>query len=336
MEAYVNKFMKNVYNTVEAQPKRHVLRTSALPYCGMIKTLELLTAPTEDIPYSAGYYFGVGTAVHENAQKYAAISKMSDHIIACWKCRCTRKNRRYNPEYPTNDNNSPTKPKIIGPCEKPRSNCPKCKAPYSYEEIEFFYRGLSGHMDLLLRDEDGNYVAIDFKTTSASKVATGQGLPYEANKIQLETYCLLLWLCFKIRVKGYALIYISRDKAGTGEKTNTWMKGGEATHRTYYFPISNARLKLHHSQIKRADKSYEAAAALLKINYASSDAGEVKSLLKQMSNNRACRDEEEYLSYMNKGFYGKARCPFSSGKLCYKAGTPEPIKQIYKLVKNRK
>ena len=180
----------------ELEPFEEKLRASGFPYCGLRHAFEKMRlrikneAPTSD--FGKPYYCGNGTTTHELLQRYVG---STGDIIGHWNCRnkkCggRRELTKYRP-------------------------CPKCRGEMEYEELTVkAYRFVSGHVDGVWRAPDGKYFVIDYKTSSTyaiSKQRTYKTFPYLANKAQIKAYCMLVELCFGIKISGWLLVYVARD-----------------------------------------------------------------------------------------------------------------------------
>ena len=85
-----------------------------------------------------------------------------------------------------------------------------CGEPLFYEEVPINYKGFAGHVDFMVKIKDEIWL-VDFKTSSSSSI--GKKVKDTPSNYDLQTlaYALLLRLQYKIKVKGRAIAYISRD-----------------------------------------------------------------------------------------------------------------------------
>lgn len=89
--------------------------------------------------------------------------------------------------------------------------CPNgCGARLFYEEVPINYKGFAGHVDFMVKHKDEIWL-VDFKTSSQFSIDKKvKNTPSNYN-LQTLAYALLLRLQYKIKVKGRAIVYISRD-----------------------------------------------------------------------------------------------------------------------------
>lgn len=163
----------------------HNLRPSQMPFCpigffvnhatmGMVSTMDFM----------GEYYTKVGTAVHEVMQKFLS---PSGKFLADWECKCCGKWRRFST----------------------KSEC--CDTTMEYHELLIDCKGVVGHIDAVFVDRKGRYWILDFKTCSVSGAGYKVKSPGPAYKEQVETYALMLYLQYKIKVEGVMLMFIPRD-----------------------------------------------------------------------------------------------------------------------------
>lgn len=170
------------------------LRVSSFPICGLQKAYKkMLNKPVEPSDAGKEFYTSVGTAAHLVFQRWLG---QKGRIWGDWKCY----NKQCN--------------HIVRFSKKRK--CPKCKSEMEYEEFEVkAFRHLSGHIDGVYEDRQGNFWVIDYKTTSIKNIdrhrEEGDLFPYAKNKAQIMTYCALIEKKHKIKISGWALLYVARD-----------------------------------------------------------------------------------------------------------------------------
>jgi hypothetical protein len=142
----------------------------------MVSTLNLLGT----------FYTSVGTTVHEVVQKFMS---PGGKLLADWHCPSCRKWQRLT----TN------------------SECPKCEITMDYHEVLIDYKGVVGHIDAIFRDRHGKYWILDFKTCTVSGASYKKKSPGKVYIEQVETYALMLYLQYGIKVEGVMLQFIPRD-----------------------------------------------------------------------------------------------------------------------------
>lgn len=270
---------KKLLDVEESLGVRDEFRVSSFPYCPILNA----TSDKERFgSFTMDYYTEVGTAVHLLYQRYLGAR---DTARGNWKCK---KCGLLHGE---------------GPIAQPLK-CTNCKSKkFTYEEVTFHYKGLSGHLDFL--EYFGKMkIAYDFKTTGAKYVENkfyNKFLPTPKHIWQLEMYCALLWLIYKVKVDYYNIIYINRDAPFDPKKTKGVFYIVEFTEE-----MRNRRIK----QIELAVKGREAFKA-----------GSVKGIIK----NKPCKSRTDYLNIgMGDSFFGK-ECPLYANGKCFK---PESIKKI--------
>lgn len=197
----VHEFMSAVItasNDTESYPE---FRASAFPYCPLIAATTDFTGVEE---YKSGFYFEVGTAIHNLLQHFSAFADCKPELFGNWECTSCKKLKTLRVK--------PTKPCIT--CTSEGKNC-----RWKYSEVEIKWKGLSGHVDTIIRlwPEGGRkyYIPIDYKTTEfrfGGSNVDRKKFPYENNVIQLEVYCALLKELFNLNIAGWALIYAHRGR----------------------------------------------------------------------------------------------------------------------------
>jgi hypothetical protein len=161
------------------------LRPSQMPFCpagffvqhatqGMIATQNMMSA----------YFTSVGTTVHEVVQRYLS---PSGRFLADWRCKICGKWRRMST----------------------KSEC--CDFTMEYHEVLIDHKGVVGHIDAIFKDSKGRYWILDFKTCTVSGASYKQKSPGAAYKEQVETYALMLYRQYGIKVEGVMLMFIPRD-----------------------------------------------------------------------------------------------------------------------------
>lgn len=187
-------------------------RPSALPLCSILVYMQLVKGASQgyfedQMSASGGYFTRVGTAAHTNIQYFIG---MSGKIWGDWVCN-TSGCKKHNDARDLYDE----KGKIIRKGILTRKNttnniCPACKHPMIYEEKEIKYKGLIGHIDAIIKLEDGTFWVADYKTCTKYKLQSGK-LPNKGHLIQLPSYCHVLHQKYKMKIRGFSLLYFSRD-----------------------------------------------------------------------------------------------------------------------------
>jgi hypothetical protein len=215
------KSCTEVYTVTKGDPSRlKYLRPSQLPFCPpafFIKHATMGLAQVMDL--NGSFYTSVGTTVHEVLQKYLGTS---GKFLANWECKICGKKRK---------------------CSM-KNEC--CDMPMKYHEVEINHKGVKGHIDAIYRDNEGNYWIVDFKTTSVKSAPRKRTNPGVAYTEQVETYALMLWRQYGIKVKGVVLMFIRRDNP-TWEAPVIWYM----TLRTSDFKAIEARTERYKKRHQR-------------------------------------------------------------------------------------
>lgn len=94
----------------------------------------------------------------------------------------------------------------------PKDECPNgCGTHLIYDEVPIYYKGFAGHVDFMVKNEEGEIWLVDFKTSSSFSIDKKVKNTPSNYDLQTLAYALLLRLQYKIKVKGRAIAYISRD-----------------------------------------------------------------------------------------------------------------------------
>ena len=181
---------------------KFTLRPSKFPVCSIRMFLNLLREDQlgyaeEEVTLFSDFFTGVGTTVHTVLQKWATISSVGvDRIYANWKCtneKCGHINKR------------------LSTYNKETKTCKKCGSPTEYHEVEVFFLGFRGHVDCLFRLENGKFIVVDFKTTTAKKITSGKLAASLQYRLQILTYAYILRTKSHLPITGTSLFYIARD-----------------------------------------------------------------------------------------------------------------------------
>lgn len=202
--------------TVLPRGRSPQFRPSSFPCCSVLNWMQLLRfkklGNNEEHKYFGMQYFtSVGTTVHSKIQYFAGFT---GKFWGNWKCinpECRESKKARNlydhlgnmvkEGNPTLENTTISK-------------CPKCKEQMDYIEFTLKYRGIDGHIDAIIKLDNGDWWVGDYKTTSMKKIM-GDYLPEKKHLHQLPFYVFALekkyGKKFKMKIKGFSLIYIPRD-----------------------------------------------------------------------------------------------------------------------------
>ena len=183
--------MLNLQNLSEAAPPRREFRCSGFPFCPLKWIADTLDPKKEITRFQSEFYMDVGTTVHRVLQKW--MSRIQGGLFGNWKClTCNATvSLSWSPQ-----------------------RCPGCGAAMEYEEVSFTEptTGLTGHTDGLTRwkKDSDDLLVFDIKTIGVERLQNDD-LPYWHNIEQVNAYAVLLRRLLKLPIKGFALVYVTRD-----------------------------------------------------------------------------------------------------------------------------
>jgi hypothetical protein len=176
----------------EKAGKGVVIRSSALPICGRNYSFGMVLPPQERPNESHDFlleiYSRVGTLTHSIVQRWLGMSGVLYGDWKCFKCGKVKRGK-------------------LGP-----RKCKRCDQEMVYEELtlEHPHLKLSGHPDGILF-VDGKYIGFELKTKN-QRVVDGMVEPIDAHvAYQTACYSVMLSLTRGIKLKEYAIFYLSRD-----------------------------------------------------------------------------------------------------------------------------
>lgn len=189
-------------------------RPSSFPVCSILTMLRLArgahlghfeTAMTT----SGGFFTSVGTAAHENIQYYIG---QSGKVWGDWKCRNPRCQKRHDAQDLFNEQGECWRKGKLTRKNTTNNKCPKCAHPMEYVEKCINYKGLKGHIDCIVKLEGGGWWVADYKTSTKFQITNARSkLPHKAHLKQIPTYCYVLQKKYKMQIKGFSILYLSRD-----------------------------------------------------------------------------------------------------------------------------
>lgn len=204
LDKYITENTKGKRVTPINGNRAHELHPSSFPYCGLQHVHEIFKnggiPTTQEIDYFGMYYTGLGSFKHELMQDWLGKGKQ---LVGDWLCK-----NRYRKKKP---------------CKGERktsvyASCPKCGGDMDYHELGIkFGKHTHGHLDGIFLWK-GKYYIIDYKTTGQYKLfqhKSGKAVcfPFGYNKAQIESYQYYIEKQYGIKIAGWILIYISRDKS---------------------------------------------------------------------------------------------------------------------------
>lgn len=207
---YEQAMENKVVHTKGRAPK---FRPSAFPLCSILIYRRMVMAASrgyfeEERSASSDFFTSVGTIAHENIQFHMGHTKQ---IFGDWKCINFGQCVSANDGMDLYDSSGTCIRRGKLTVRNSTDNiCPSCGLAMRYEEKEIRFLGLVGHIDGIVKLPDGGYWLIDYKTTTKYKMNSGK-LPVPSHLKQLPTYCYVVKKKYKLDVRGFSLIYFSRD-----------------------------------------------------------------------------------------------------------------------------
>lgn len=183
------------------------LRPSSFPLCS-VQVLDKFIQASIDGYYQGsmtaygGYFTSVGTAAHENIQRYMGTTRS---ILGRWKCDYKPCDAYGKLSVPTTD-----------------AFCPCCGHVREYVEFRVDMNGVRGHIDAVIPMANDRIWIGDYKTSTQTYVAA-KGDVHKEHLMQIPSYCLILEQKYKQDVAGFSLLYLARDNPGNfHEKAFKW------------------------------------------------------------------------------------------------------------------
>jgi hypothetical protein len=180
-------------------PIHHLMRFAAGAHLGFFRGR--MTA-------SGGYFTSVGTAAHENIQYYIG---QTGKVWGDWKCKNPTCQKRHDAQDLFDEQGKCWRKGILTRKNTTNNKCPKCKHPMEYVEKCINYNGLKGHIDAIVKLAGGGWWVADYKTCTKNKLKKKSELPHKAHLKQIPTYCYVLEKKYKMPIKGFSVLYLSRD-----------------------------------------------------------------------------------------------------------------------------
>lgn len=307
---------------IETQETK-VFRVSSMPYCSILHATNDLTR-LED--YRSKFYTEIGTVMHTLIQDWMGRSLNGYRLFGNWKCRHCKAEKSMSL--------LPKQCKCAGKPKKDGKSLPTAEQQWEYVEIEVEYKGLTGHVDKVIRvsasGEEPEYVILDYKTTTlpeydlaklqkAEKKKKGKKLgswtsateqlppnpalaekyPVPYNVDQIEAYCALLTKVHKLNIVGWGLLYVDRSRPISAKSD--------------YHPVVKVWTKKDQKKwIKRLDEACAIAPTAQKI-FEKRQARKklVTSECLKVIEARPCRTHEDFKQKMASAFhYEREGCKF--------------------------
>lgn len=189
-------------------------RPSSFPSCSILTYMRLSVGAHEQhfkgrMAASGGYFTSVGTAAHENIQYY--IGELGQ-VWGDWKCRNPRCQARHDAQDLFNEQGECWRKGKLTRKNTTKNRCPLCDHAMEYVEKEINYKGLKGHIDCIIKLKGGGWWVGDYKTSTKYQITNAKTLlPHKAHLKQIPTYCYVLRKKYKMDVRGFSVLYFSRD-----------------------------------------------------------------------------------------------------------------------------
>lgn len=283
---YIERMMEGVGSVIIKEPPRTEFRVSSFPYCGVLDALKLQDPPEGEFTYGFSFYVGVGTAIHESLQTFLPhVEKLGPSTtFGKWKCKQCK---------------AVTEGVTVRP-----SKCKGCKHKhFDYEEVDFAYKALSGHLDYLTFHPKIGWVAFEFKSTGSkylNKFGYAKYLPFEKHPHQIETYVALLKLQYNITVSFYSIIYYARDDPHSNDFLPE-PRGTKLLWKPFTVEVTEEMLDSRIESIDTACASRKSSLALIK-------SPSLKQR-KKVWDKRPCHTRQQYDDVMSAAFFGEELCP---------------------------
>ncbi|MNQ75429.1 PD-(D/E)XK nuclease superfamily protein [compost metagenome] len=190
-------------------------RPSSFPTCPILHLLRFADGANKGyfantMTTSGGYFTSVGTAAHENIQYYIG---QTGKIWGDWKCKNPTCQRRHDAQDLFGEDGKCWRKGKLTRKNTVNNKCPTCEHPMEYVEKEIRYKGLKGHIDAIVKLDGGGWWVADYKTCTKNKIAKKgkDALPFKAHLKQIPSYCYVLEKKYGMKIKGFSLLYLSRD-----------------------------------------------------------------------------------------------------------------------------
>jgi hypothetical protein len=277
-------------------------RSSSLPFCPILyidgerkNKIGHLQQPL--VSWQKQFYLDIGTAAHELWQR--VLTRAADHApmevdpFGSWKCtHCNKliKNRflpdphkcgpHKNGVYTLAEFADQQDPNMTGYEIKKLYGIRGPFAQWDYVEVDFEYKGLTGHTDWIeYYPQDDAYAILDLKTAGSKAVSSPEKeLPVLKNVLQIETYCYIIPKLPELtkyipRIDHYVLPYQTRESPNqwhpyhvewtderevrAGKRVNRWTKGFKLAKDYMAKPSLNALQDVVEVRPCISEKSYD-------------------------------------------------------------------------------
>ena len=306
------KHIKDAIANVGFPSRKPVLRefrTSSFPYCPILDLIHYFEArATGTIPtaYRQQFYFTIGHAIHDLWQTAMIGSpKYGSRVYGNWHCP--------GPDCSV---------KRLNTLKPAKSPC--CGENWEYHEIAYLYRGLTGHSDLITRNNRNSYTIWELKTVPywflQSYKLCSEYQMYQKSLTQTRIYAALARKIYQLPITRIVIVNLGRESPNLEDiKLNAL----DFTDRDYQKIMS------------RLDRSVAARKSVTKLLKEQKRTKPPKKLLQKMLDQRPCHTRSDYYRKMDQRWFGKDKCPVYKLGVCTKDPSgqqlPALIKEMWKV-----
>lgn len=257
------------------------LHPSSFPFCGLREAYERFLREDDPVirqDFGSDYYLNAGTVTHSAFQRWFG---RRGKLIGKWECQVCGNVREFGP--------------------KPAS-CKCGSTEMIYHELGAKEGRLSWHTDGIFKYGD-EYWVVDLKTSSMFAIQKAldlrkQGkksdLPYVKNVFQIETYTVLIERKYNIKITGWILAYVPRDKPNQSYWIYTTGK-----------VLTDDRRGELWERIKRAVADHAVSLGVVERPI---------QVFKRLIPTKLCADKDFYKEFVESPFDS---CPLAEAKVCF-------------------
>lgn len=288
------------------KPIRRDFRASSFPYCPVLDLVGFLESHLDSdnsVAYAQEFYFNMGRTVNDLWQTAMVNSpKYGDSVYGSWVC--------------------PDSGETIKNQLKPKRG-PKSGGTWAYKELEYRYRGLNGHSDLVTMVDAKNYTLWELKTVpywflQSPRLCSDYPM-FNKSRTQARIYAFMLRKMLRIPVTKIVIVNLSRENPRLDL-------------------IKLAPLAFTDDDYRRTqrmiDRAVDARKTVTRLLGHRKRSKPPKSELTAVLDARPCHKRRDYYSKMDERFYGKSKCPIYSMGLCTKDSSgrklPAFVKELWR------
>ena len=216
---YIKQSGDQVVVTSKVDPRRvYFLRPSSLPFCGLRRFLDHAkngVSSERHMGATGSYYVTVGSAAHEIIQDVMA---RGGQVWGDWECSHCRHKLQWSTQV----------------------RCPICGSRMKYEEVEIAWKAWRGHIDGVFERKNGEFWIIDYKTAQEAKIESNKITISETYRNQQDRYVVFVEKKYGVKVKGWCLIYSSRDNMFGRHRLRSVILSEEKKEEIYQLSLSES------------------------------------------------------------------------------------------------